>query len=117
MDLRSGENDAPNIEVVFMNCSMVYCGTGRVGDGVWTARVSSASEASTRAPGTRGENVAETREIVAALLVADSQQLHRDMVDPHTPLILCRSLLRPAAPRDATPNLSLPRQFATKGQR
>src|SRR5712691_293705 len=25
----SGENDAPNIAVVFMNCSIVYRGTGR----------------------------------------------------------------------------------------
>src|SRR5207245_9874547 len=27
----SGENDAPTIEVVFMNCSIVYRGTGRTG--------------------------------------------------------------------------------------
>src|SRR2546429_9537305 len=27
----SGENDAPTIEVVFMNCSIVYRGTGRAG--------------------------------------------------------------------------------------
>src|SRR2546427_9398946 len=27
----SGENDAPTIEVVFMNCSIVYQGTGRAG--------------------------------------------------------------------------------------
>src|SRR3989475_13246230 len=58
----SGENDAPTIEVVFMNCSIVYRGTGRAGPARCAAAALGMALASASSSGiTRPDEVGKAR--------------------------------------------------------